>query len=60
MTISCYAKNNYIHCEYQSFEYVHLLPVEHVVGPVYPIPPHCPYKGTVPVAADAELEEVDV
>jgi len=21
----------------------------HVVGPVYPIPPHCPYFGTLPV-----------
>lgn len=26
-----------------------MLPAAHVVGPVYPIPPHCPYFATDPV-----------
>jgi len=28
---------------------VHTLPDAHTVGPVYPVPPHCPYLATVPV-----------
>ena len=28
------------HCQYQSFEYVHVDPAAQTVGPVHPIPPH--------------------
>jgi len=31
-----------------------------VVDPEYPIPPHCPYSGTEPVADGEALEEVEV
>lgn len=32
------------HCEYQSFEYRHVHGATHCVGPVHPIPPHCPQR----------------
>ena len=33
-------------------------PEAQVVGPVYPVPPHCPHLATVPVGVD-ELVGVD-
>ena len=32
------------HWLYQSLLYLHV-PAAHVVGPVHPLPPHCPYSG---------------
>jgi len=40
---------------------VHVVPATQVVGPVYPIPPHCPHLATVPVGvADADDDLVVV
>ncbi len=37
-------------------------PLAQVVEPVHPVPPHCPYRATLPVAAEvvAAFEVVDV
>lgn len=37
-----------------------MLPEAQIIEPVYPIPPHWPYSGTVLVAVDIALEEVFV
>jgi hypothetical protein len=58
------------HCEYQSLEYLQVLPLWQHVAPVHPFPPHWPYLGAqlagfvgcvpelvvgVPVEAGAEV-----
>lgn len=52
----------YRHWEYHALEYVQVDPEAHVVGPVYPVPPHCPHLAMVPVEAGVEdvagLEEL--
>jgi len=35
------------HCEYQSFEYVHLYGLAHAAHPVNPFPPHCAHRAAV-------------
>lgn len=37
-----------------------MLPAAHVVGPVHPVPPHCPYFAAVPPALVATAELVVV
>jgi hypothetical protein len=35
------------------------VPAAHTVGPVQPIPPHCPYRAALPVPEAAVLDVVD-
>lgn len=46
----------YRHCEYQSLEYLHVLPDAQAVHPVHPLPPHWPYKVCVHEVELAEAE----
>jgi hypothetical protein len=53
----CLSKwSDYKHWEYHGLENVQVDPEAHVVGPVYPVPPHCPHFATVPVEV---VEDVD-
>lgn len=38
---------------------LHVLPLAHVLQPVYDTPPHCPYLATVHVAAAAADDDVE-
>lgn len=38
---------------------MHVHPLGHCVGPVNPLPPHCPYAEAVPVAVD-DVEVVEL
>lgn len=49
------------HWEYQSLEYLQVLPEAHVVQPVHPTPPHWPYRDAVQVeVAEAALLLVEL
>lgn len=41
-------------------DFVQVLPATQAVGPLYPIPPHCPYLATVPPVGGVVGWEVGV
>ena len=50
----------YKHCEYHAFCTWQVYGLAQVVGPVQPMPPHCPQWAAVPVAVDPALVVVVV
>ena len=52
------SRSHHKHCEYQSFEEVHVYGLTQAFGPVHPIPPHCPQRTCVPVPVDGVVVPV--